>query len=95
MAIAHSPDSTVAQLPIESTYAEPTIMWRLRNPDDDRRAYSVIIPRGSRASAGWFSQDILQESRDFATWHDAMRWIERKRHALQLHGWRPDVSAHR
>src|SRR5216684_4816616 len=73
--------------PLKSTYAEPTIMWRLRNSDDGRDAYSVIVPHGSKATAGWFSQGIPQESSDFATWHDAVRWLEDKLVTLQLHGW--------
>ena len=70
-------------------------MWRVRNADDNRRGYSVIIPHGSKASAGWFSQKILQESRDFETWHDAIRWLERKRHTLRLHGWQVEDPADR
>jgi hypothetical protein len=62
-------------------------MWRLRNADDGRRAHAVIIPRGSKAVAGWFSQGILQESRDFATWRHAMLWLEEKCVALQRHRW--------
>jgi hypothetical protein len=30
---------------------------------------------------------MLQESRDFATWHDAMRWLEDKLMTLQSRGW--------
>jgi hypothetical protein len=65
-------------------------MWRLRNSDDGRRAYSVIVPRGLKATAGWFNQGITQESRDFETWHDAIQWLERKLVTLQLHGWHVD-----
>ena len=50
-------------------------------------SHSVIVPHGSKATAGWFSQGIPQESRDFATWHDAMRWLEGKLVTLQLHSW--------
>jgi hypothetical protein len=82
--------NTVAQFPAESTYAEPTVMWRLRNEGDARRAYSVIVPRGSKATAGWFSQAILQESREFGTWRDAIHWLDHKRVTLQSHGWRVD-----
>jgi hypothetical protein len=62
-------------------------MWRLRNDDDNRSAYAVIVPHGSKATAGWFSQGIPQESRDFTTWHDAMRWLDEKHVTLQLYGW--------
>ena len=86
-------DGTMAQLPLDSsTYAEPTIMWRLRNSDDGRDAYSVIVPHGSKATAGWFSQGIPQESSDFATWRDAIRWLEAKLVTLQLHGWHVEAS---
>jgi hypothetical protein len=87
MAIAGNADTTMAQLPLKSTYDEPTVMWRLRNSDDGRRAYAVIVPHGSKATAGWFSQGILQESRGFETWHDAMRWLEDKLATLQMHRW--------
>jgi hypothetical protein len=80
-------DDTVAKLPLKSTYAEPTIMWRIHNAADGRRAYSVILPNGSKATAGWFSQGIPQESRAFATWHDAICWLTNKLATLQLHGW--------
>jgi hypothetical protein len=75
------------RMPPDSTYAEPTIMWRLRNSNDGRRAYAVIVPRGSKATARWFSQGIPQESFDFATWADALHWVESKLVTLQLHGW--------
>ena len=77
----------MAQLPFKSTYAEPTIMWRIRNSNDGRRAYSVIVPHGSKATAGWFSQGIPQECHDSPTWCDAISWLEAKLVTLQLHGW--------
>lgn len=81
---------SVAQPSVKSTYSEPTVMWRLRNSDDGRRAFSVIAPQGSKATAGWFSQGIPQESREFSTWHGAIRWVEAKLVTLQLHGWHVD-----
>ncbi len=80
----------MAKLPRKSTYAEPTLMWRLRNADDGRHAYSIIVPNGSKATAGWFSQGMLQESRDFRTWHDAIWWLEEKLMTLQSNGWDPE-----
>jgi hypothetical protein len=65
-------------------------MWRLRNPDDGRRAFSVIIPLGLKATASWFSQGIRQESRDFANWHDAIDWLDQKLATLQSYGWDPE-----
>ena len=65
-------------------------MWRLRNIRDHRRAYSLIVPNGSKAAAAWFSQGILQESRSFSTWHYALRWLEDKLETLQMYGWRLD-----
>lgn len=62
-------------------------MWRVRNAEDNRRGYAVVLPRGSKAVAGWFSQGIPQESRDFATWHDAIVWLDEKLATLQSHGW--------
>jgi len=86
-------DNDVAQVPPKSTYAEPTVMWRLCNTDDNRRAFAMIVPHGSKATAGWFSQGIPQESRDFATWHDAITWLEVKLQTLRLRGWRLDDPA--
>jgi hypothetical protein len=76
-----------------TTYAEPTVMWRVRNSDDGRRAYAVVVPRGAKAAAGWLSQGILQESYDFATWHDAVQWMEKKLLTLEAHGWTSDDPA--
>ncbi len=76
--------AAVAEVPFDS---EPTIMWRIYNAKDGRRAYAVIVPQGSKAKAGWFSQGIPQESRAFVTWHGAMRWLEAKLVTLELHGW--------
>lgn len=70
-------------------------MWRLLNADDGRRAYAVIIPHGSKATAGWVSQGIPQESRDFVTWHDALRWLEDKLATLQANNWQLDDPAER
>ena len=77
----------MSQLPLESIYAEPIVIWRLRNDDDGRRAFSVIVPHGAKAVVGWFSQGLLQESRDFPTWDDALTWLESKSLTLRLHGW--------
>lgn len=88
MAVACVPD--VRPLPPQSTYAEPTLMWRLRNSNDGRHAYSVIVPSGSKATAGWFSQGILQESHTFATWHEALCWLDKKLETLRLHSWLVD-----
>jgi hypothetical protein len=62
-------------------------MWRIYNTTDGRRAFAVIVPQGSQAKAGWFSQGIPQESRAFVSWHAAMRWIEAKLVTLELHDW--------
>ena len=83
----------MAQPPLESTYAEPTVMWRLRNTNDGRDAYSVIVPNGSRATAAWFSQGILQESHGFVSWFGALRWVDNKLATLQSHGWHVEDPA--
>jgi hypothetical protein len=79
--------SAVADERLRSTYSEPTILWRVYNTKDGRRAYGVIVPQGSKAKAGWFSQGIPQESQAFVTWHAAIRWLEAKLLTLELHGW--------
>jgi hypothetical protein len=80
----------VAEAPLKSTYAEPTLMWRLVNVSDGRRGFSLIVPNGANATAGWFSQGLLHESYDFETWHDAMCWLDDKLATLQCHGWQVD-----
>jgi hypothetical protein len=77
----------MAQPPLESIFAEPVVIWRLRNDDDGRRALSVIVPHGSKASVGWFCQGLLQESLDFPTWDGALSWLESKSLTLRLNGW--------
>ena len=77
----------MAEIRLGSTYSEPTIMWRIYNTTDGRRAFAVIVPQGSTAKAGWFSQGIPQESRTFVSWHGAMRWLEAKLVTLELHDW--------
>ena len=62
-------------------------MWRIYNTTDGRRAFAVIVPHGSTAKAGWFSQGILQESGAFVSWHAAMCWLEAKLVTLELHDW--------
>ena len=62
-------------------------MWRICNTADGRRALALIVPRGSKAKAGWFSQGILQESGVFVSWHAAMCWLEAKLVLLELHDW--------
>ena len=71
----------------KTTYAEPTIMWRLKNIRDGRHAYAVIVPHGLQATAGWFSQGLPQESRHFQTWTHAIGWLHKKRLTLEDHGW--------
>ena len=82
----------MSQVPPESIDAEPIVMWRLRNADDGRRAFSVIGPVGAKAAVGWFSQGLLQESFDFATWEDAIGWLESKVVTLRSHGWQPEEA---
>jgi hypothetical protein len=77
----------MAQLPLESIYAEPIVIWRLRHDSDGRHAFSVIVTRGSTATVGWFCQGLLQQSLDFGTWSDALLWLEGKSLTLRLHGW--------
>jgi hypothetical protein len=77
----------MAPRPLESILAEPIVIWRLRHDVDGRRAFSVIVPLGARAAVGWFCQGLLQESLNFATWRDALDWLERKNVTLRLHGW--------
>ncbi len=72
---------------VKSTYAEPTIMWRLRRTDG-AGAHAVIIPHGSAASAIWFAEGQPQASQDFATWHDAIYWLDCELARLLLLGWR-------
>jgi hypothetical protein len=50
----------------------------------------VIVPYGLKATAGWFSQGILHESRAFETWHDAICWLNEKREMLELNGWQAE-----
>ena len=76
----------MAQVPLYSTYAEPTIMWRLRRADGCG-AHAVIIPHGTAASAMWFSEGKPQGCRDFLTWHDAIYWLDCELAQLLLVGW--------
>jgi hypothetical protein len=78
------PASTVTS---KTTYAEPTVMWRLRRADDGRRGYSVIIPFGPKATAIWYINGIVIECCDFATWHGALYWLEKTRLTLRVSGW--------
>jgi hypothetical protein len=71
-----------------STYAEPTVMWRLRHKDG-RVASAIIVPQGVKAYAGWFILGRLEEARYCATWHDAIVWIEHVRVRLAAAGWSP------
>ena len=62
-------------------------MWRIYNTTDGRRAFAIIVPQGSKAKAGWFSQGIPQESGAFTSWHAAMCWLEAKLVTLKQHDW--------
>jgi hypothetical protein len=71
-----------------STYAEPTVMWRLRHKDG-RVANAIIVPQGVRAYAAWFILGHLEQGRHCATWHDAVIWIEQVHLTLKTCGWKP------
>ena len=84
MAIA---DRTVmSPAPVYTTYAEPTIMWRLRRADGCG-AHALIIPHGNAATAMWFAEGKPEESRDFTNWHDAIYWLDCELAKLLLVGW--------
>jgi hypothetical protein len=68
------------------TYAEPTVMWRLRHRDG-RTAHSLIIPSGSKATAIWFISGAAQKARDFRTWRGAIDWLNDERATLETSGW--------
>src|SRR4051794_38809685 len=92
IAIATRIGTVARHAPLKSTYAEPTVMWRLCNSDDGRHAFAVIVPHGTEATAGWFSQGIPQEAHHFPTWLEAMEWINDKFVILRLHGWYADAT---
>jgi hypothetical protein len=69
-----------------STYAEPTVMWRLKHRDG-RTAHSLIIPSGSKATAIWFISGAAQKARDFRTWRGAIDWLNDERATLETSGW--------
>jgi hypothetical protein len=71
-----------------STYAEPTVMWRLRHKDG-RVASAIIAPQGVKAYAGWFILGRLEEARHCDSWHSAITWVEQVRLRLTSSGWRP------
>lgn len=70
------------------TYAEPTVMWRLRHKDG-RVANAIIVPQGARAYAAWFILGHLEQGQHLESWHDAITWIESVRLTLKSEGWRP------
>jgi hypothetical protein len=77
----------VREIPLKSTYNEPTVMWRLRH-DDGRWAHAVIGPRKHAASAIWFINGQIQSVYEFETWTAAINWTEEHRVTLQRGGWR-------
>jgi hypothetical protein len=81
-----SPLRTILDVIQPSTYAEPTIMWRLRNRDG-RTAHALIVPSGSRATAIWFISGEAQKAREFRTWRGAIDWLNDARTTLETSGW--------
>ena len=75
------------EIPLTSTYNEPTVMWRMRHRDG-RLAHAVIGPRGDRASVIWFLNDRPLGSHDFDDWTSAIRWSEQMRAQFWTVGWR-------
>jgi hypothetical protein len=82
----------------KSTYAEPTVMWRLRHRDG-KTAHALIVPTRSKASAIWFISGAPQKARDFRTWRAAIEWLNDERATLETSGWswweRPRMSFRR
>ena len=70
----------------KSTYAEPTVLWRLRNMDG-RVAHSLVIPAGTKATALWFIGSTPQKARDFRNWRGAIDWLNDERATLETSGW--------
>ena len=79
--------ASMPNVPIKSTYCEPTVMWRLSHPDG-RWAHAIIVPRGSQASAMWFINGRPEHADDFENWKNAIKWIEGVRRGLKAGGWR-------
>ena len=71
----------------ETTYSQPTTLWRLQRHDDGRIAHAVIVPRLQEASAVWFIDDKPEEAKDFLDWPAAVAWCEWVRTKLLGKGW--------
>ena len=74
-------------VPIKSTYCEPTVMWRLSH-HDGRRAHAMIFPSGIKASAVWFIHGRPVEAHAFLDWDAAIQWVDGIRCQLEKTGWR-------
>ena len=77
----------IPNIPVKSTYNEPTVMWRMRHPDG-RSAHTVIAPKGPEALTIVFVNGDLKGFRDFKTWDSAIRWTEQMSIQLEAMGWR-------
>jgi len=79
--------SAVKRTPTESTYDEPTVMWRMRR-SNGLSTHAVIGPQESGAWVMWYLNGSPVGVRNFDDWTSAIEWTDRMQFQNWTVGWR-------
>ncbi len=70
----------------ERTYAEPTILWRMRHPDGFR-AHATVIPGSPASTLTWYIDGEMVRAENFAEWEAALVRADEVKAAFAQTGW--------
>ncbi len=70
----------------DRTYAEPTILWRMRHPDGFR-AHATVIPGAPDSTLTWYIDGEMVRAENFTEWESALRRAEEVKAAFAQTGW--------
>ncbi len=70
----------------ERTYAEPTVIWRMRHPDGFR-AHATLIPGTPASTLSWYVDSEMVRAENFNEWAMALARAEEIKAAFAQNGW--------
>ncbi len=73
----------------ERTYAEPTILWRMRHPEGFR-AHAAVIPGTPASTLTWYIDGEMVRAENFGEWDAALARAEEVKAAFGKTGWALD-----
>jgi hypothetical protein len=75
------------------SYAGPTVLWRLRDPDG-HVLRAMLIPGAPASTLVYFLDDQFERGENFSEWEPALQAAARLKEQMLAEGWKEIESAH-